>query len=391
MPFFDKSKVKIELNANTVLYCGGVLAGTLQMTVMKDVKCRSVTVKISAVEQTEIKVRGRRNTNAFSDVLSHFSHVVVLLDSALAPAYNLEVNNRLEVMLRVGTYNFPFQVRFPYQLPPSFYKNTDYLRASMSYNAVACVDIPFGFDAELSVPLLMLSTVPRALYDRCRTTPYRTAVVRSMVSSSGCRCFSSKNPGFIETSAELFQTMLVLPTSPLPSSRDMPPLPPPFPPQGNRYVASPASNVVPDASYKLSLRIYISNVSSKAVITSVLVKLDQGVEIVSKQRKSCATTCIASTTVIPPNGHINPGQNAYVDAVLSVVSPICSSSFTPQSSGSPLSTISTPLTSTSTYLTISFPSVKVDEPFSLMNVILLSSAVDNFNSVPESFSYRPGY
>lgn len=390
MPFFDKDKVKLELDVNTVLYCGGVLEGTLHMTVMKDIKCRAVYVKISAIEETKRQEHGRRRRiGNYSHTVTHFSQLVVLLDSAQAPAHNVEVNDRLELMLHVGAYSFPFQVRFPYQLPPSFYRTFGSKCISMSYSAFAYVDIPRGSDAQLSVPLLMLSTIPRTLYDRCRTTPYRTAVVRSLLSSGGFGCFSSKDLGYIETSAEIFQTLLALPTSPLPSSNYMPPLPPPFPLQGCAYVASPAPNVVPDASYKLSLRIYISNVSSKADITSVLVKLSQTVEVSVKRRQRCVTNCIACTTVIPPNGHIYPGEDAYVDAVLSVVSPISSSSFAPQSSGSPLPTLSTPFTSTSTYLTITFPSAKVDEPFSLMNVILLSSAVDEYNSVPESFVYRP--
>lgn len=390
MPFFDKDKVKLELNANTVTCIGGGVQGILSMTVIEDFKCRAVRVKILGVEETTKKVRHNKRSRTLTDSVTHFSQVFNLMDASNALNNNGDASSTEDMMLRTGNYTFNIQVTFPVNLPPSFYRTLNDGKTSMRYYALAYVDIPRGFDAEVEFPFLVLSTIPRTVYDKGRTVPYRTAVVRSPIDKGVCGCCSSENPGYIETSAELLQTVLVLPTNPIPSSKDMPPMPPPLPPGETPYIPNPPPQLFPRTSSELSMRIFISNRSKKETIDSVLVELVQGVEKITQGRRSYITACIGSVTIRPPCGNLFPGQDTFVDALLSVSQPLASSSLSAAALGVPLPSLSTPLTTTNTFLRITYPHVEVDEPFSLCNVIVLSSVVDVFNRLPERCEYMPG-
>lgn len=389
MPFFDKNKVKLQLNVNSVIAMGGALQGNLSMTVIEDLKCRAVRLKVVGVEETTRRVRQGKRSRTITDSIVHYSQVVNLMDSS--NAMNHDTSNSIssdEIMLRTGNYTFNIQIAFPFNLPPSFFMTHSSGRTLMQYNATACVDIPMGFDAELDFPFLILSAIPRSMYDRGRTIPYKSAIIRSPVSKGCCGCCSSENLGYIETSAELWQTVLIVSTAPIPSSKDMPPLPLPIPQQEMPYLPSPPPQVFPRASNELSMRIYVSNASKKVVIKTILVQLFQGVEILTRGRRSYTKQCIGSTTVVPPYGDLCPGKSTSVDTVLSVSQPFCSSGNS-LCSTSPLPSLSTPLTTTNTFLSITFPSVEVEEPFLLLNTIVLSSVVDAFSRLPEQCVYMP--
>lgn len=66
-----------------------------------------------------------------------------------------------------GHYEYPFAIRLPPTLGPSYScvlcQQPRQARSQLSYSVEVCVDIPWGFDAGLSVPFYVHAAVPRAV------------------------------------------------------------------------------------------------------------------------------------------------------------------------------------------------------------------------------------
>lgn len=380
MPFFDKDKVKIEPMMMDVALPGSTVSGMVKLTVTDEFEVQAVRMKLIGSENTKKRISSGKNRRTVTQTFDHFIQKFELM--------NEKKDAKGRFMLRKGEYNLNVNIVLPFTAPPSFYIPLESSgHASMDYLMTVTVDIPNGFDAEVSFPLIVISALPRSVYDIGRLQPYKSAVVNSPISTGCCGCCSSEDLGFIETSAEIFQTVLCLPSALVQPNGPVPPLPPAMPPIPPPPHGLKPLKVCPNYSTELGIRLNVRNCSKKAFIDSVLIQLFISVESVISGYQGSNVYPIAILELRDSNGRISPGCASTFETVLSVNKPL-NTGYAGSDGEGALPTLVGALTTNSTFLSVTFPSIQVDNPFTLVNVIRLTGAVDMTNRVPVNSVYR---
>lgn len=379
MPFFDKDKVDLTLQINNLVLPGCPLSGNLLVVVKENVKCAGIVLKVvgeefcmKEVPSTPMALRQCRSNCA---TFVHLDRRVNLMQS----------QNRDSVELKSGTYTFPIHVDIPWNSPPSYSAYVANGAVGLEYIAHVKFDIRMGFDAEITVPFTVLSAVPKSLYEQGR----------SMLNSSGnqlchlvpecCSCFSSDNSGYIESTMEYFQNVLVLPSS---GSFNTPPPPPPpalplpVAPGGD----GTPMGAVPTSPSSMTVRVRLANRAPTTDIRVIRVKVLQRMEVRSPDAHMWETRVLASSDFVPPVGRVCPNESIQFEVLLTVPQTLATSSVDAPARF-PVPTLVTPFCTVSNMLALEFPYVDMEDTVVIQNAVLLSSAVDPSNTVPQDKRY----
>jgi hypothetical protein len=164
MGLFDTFRVKdqkIDLHTPAV-YAGMLVRGVFSFATTSTVSSRAVRIKLAGRERTHVAQssgsgKNRRTHHYYGTTILHKELFTISGDCKQIP------NNQTSE-LPAGDYAFPFEFYLPYGLPSSGRATTGPNYAVVEYQLKAYIDIPFGPDSKVKVPLQVLATMPISQY-----------------------------------------------------------------------------------------------------------------------------------------------------------------------------------------------------------------------------------
>ncbi|RNF14924.1 uncharacterized protein Tco025E_05680 [Trypanosoma conorhini] len=170
----DNVEVRLRLHSENAEYLpGGLLSGVIEVSVKKETASRAIRLRIRGEEYAKVN-SGRlvqHSTRVHYDKVYTFAGDATknyTPDRTLILIADLSEDEGADAcepeVLMPGTHNYPFELRLPMFLPPSFDTRSrfDISEARMSYTAKVYVDIPRGFDVKCVRNFYVLSAISAA-------------------------------------------------------------------------------------------------------------------------------------------------------------------------------------------------------------------------------------
>ncbi|CUG60782.1 arrestin-like protein, putative [Bodo saltans] len=164
MGLFDTFRVKdqkIDLHTPAV-YAGMLVRGVFSFSTTSNVSSRAVRIKLAGRERTHVEQssgsgKNRRTHHYYGTTILHKELFTISGDTKINPTGKSSE-------LPSGTYAIPFEFYLPHGLPSSGRATTAHNYAVVEYQLKAYIDIPYGPDAKVRVPLQVLATMPIGQY-----------------------------------------------------------------------------------------------------------------------------------------------------------------------------------------------------------------------------------
>lgn len=396
MPFLDKDKLNVTLvlQKDNVM-AGETLTGNMNIAVIEKVKCTALRVHVVGEElmyrRKQQQNRGgpgglsNNQVSNFADgphinnqsrVETSTHKIVELITTVLGEQSGRGGRGNIE--LDPGNYSYPFSLVLPQDLPPTYSVREFHFGGYVAYKVKAVVDIPMGFDNELSWPLTLYRAAPLSQVYEARATPAVLPTAQSGIATCGCSgCYCRHEAeSYIATTAMVAPVVAVVKrgaTAPFqPTTAAPPPLPASKSVDGaGGAVAQPPINVSGDPSI-ITLRVIVENHTASTSIASARVRLTQYV----KYRNGYELPIrLVDRTIAFDRGVLSPGESTAFDCPMSISDGNSNSAYV-------LPTFAAHFAKVRTTLEVDYPNVKADDTLSVTDFIKLVSAIDTTNTVP---------